>query len=134
MQYPCFLCLWDSRADALHYQHKDWPGRGELVPGEYSVKQPPLVDHSRILLPPLHIQLGLMKSFVKALDQEGQAYKYLVEQFPDAKMKAGVFIGPQIRQLLKNDEFTSKMVGLEKRAWEAFSLVVSDFLGKLQVG
>ena len=24
-EYPCSLCLWDSRADDRHYLQKEWP-------------------------------------------------------------------------------------------------------------
>ena len=30
-----------------------------------------LVERERIILPPLHVKLGLMKQFVKALDKSG---------------------------------------------------------------
>ena len=133
MKYPCFLCLWDSRADDLHYVKKDWPERTEFVPGSHSIKQLPLVDPKNILLPPLHIKLGLMKNFVKALDKDGEAFKYLAKEFPhisDAKLKAGIFIGPQIRQLLNDNQFVSQMVTAERRAWEEFRNVVNNFLGK----
>jgi len=36
-----------------------------------------LVDPSKVLLPPLHIKLGLMKQFVKALDKEGECFMYI---------------------------------------------------------
>ena len=26
-KFPCFLCLWDSRADGQHYLQRDWPVR-----------------------------------------------------------------------------------------------------------
>jgi hypothetical protein len=125
--------LWDSRADDLHYVKKDWPERTEFVPGSHSIKQLPLVDPKNILLPPLHIKLGLMKNFVKALDKDGEAFKYLAKEFPhisDAKLKAGIFIGPQIRQLLNDKQFVSQMVTAERRAWEEFRNVVNNFLGK----
>jgi len=32
-KFPCFLCLWDSRATAQHWIKQDWPVREELVPG-----------------------------------------------------------------------------------------------------
>ena len=44
-----------------------------------------------------------MKQFVKSLNQEGDYFRYLGNKFPsisDAKLKAGVFDGPQIRKLL----------------------------------
>jgi len=42
-----------------------------MVVGEKNVIAEPLVDRSKIILPPLHIKLGLMKQFVKALDKDG---------------------------------------------------------------
>ena len=119
MKYPCFLCLWDSRADDLPYKEKDWPARTEFVPGTCSVKHVPLADPRKILLPPLHIKLGLLKNFVKALDKNGDAFKYLEKEFPqisEAKLKAGIFIGPQIKQLLNDSKFLTTMKTVEKNA------------------
>ena len=58
--------------------------------------------------PPLHIKLGLMKNFVKVLDVKGPAFTYLCRKFPRLifeRVKAGVFIDPQIRQLFKDQQF-----------------------------
>jgi hypothetical protein len=52
--------------------------------------------------------LGLINNFVKALDVKGPAFTYLYEKFPRLtfeKVKAGVFIGPQIRKLFKDQQF-----------------------------
>ena len=90
-KYPCFLCLWDSRADGLHYKQREWPTRTELVPGSHNVKAVSLLPKQKVLLPPLHIKLGLMKLFVNALCKGGAAFKYLVQRFThisDAKLKA----------------------------------------------
>jgi hypothetical protein len=119
----------------MHYTKKVWPERTEFVPGCYSVKQQPLIDFKKILLPPLHIKLGLMKNFVKALDKDGKAFKYLVNDFPDiseAKLKAGVFIGPQIRKLVNDSNFVSQMVSIERCAWEEFRNVIENFLGNFK--
>jgi len=65
----------------------------------------PLIKPSKVLPPPLHIKLGLMKNFVKALDVKGPTFTYLCGKFPRLtfeKVKAGVFIGPPIRQLFKD--------------------------------
>jgi len=54
---------------------------------------------------PLHIKLELKKNFVKALDVKGPAFTYFCGKFPRLafeKVKAGVFIGLQIRQLFKD--------------------------------
>ncbi|CAB3235597.1 unnamed protein product [Arctia plantaginis] len=67
-KYPCFICLWDSRDREHHWTQKVWPLREELVPGKQNKIHSPLVNKDRIILPPLHIKLGIMKQFVKALD------------------------------------------------------------------
>ena len=99
-KYMCFLCLWDSRDDKNHWTKKDWKERKEHVPGKYNVKHVALVDPAKIYLPPLHIKLGLMKSFVRAMDLNGRGFLYLKEKFgntlSETKIKAGVFVGPQI--------------------------------------
>ena len=69
-KYSCFLCWWNSRADGEHYEKMQWPTREELAPGMYNVIREPLVSREKVLLPPLHIKLGLVKQFVKALDFE----------------------------------------------------------------
>ena len=70
-----------------------------------------------ILLSPLHIKLGLIKQFVKALDKDGNCYKYICETFPRQgceKLKEGVFDGPQIRRILKDSEYESSMHDAER--------------------
>ena len=103
-----------------------------MTSGEKNVKRPPLVESSKILLPPLSIKLGLMKNFVKAMDKTGAGFMYLSRKFPrmtEAKIKEGVFIGPQIKQLLQDSEFDQALFGKEKLAWQAFKLVATKFLG-----
>lgn len=131
-KFCCFLCEWDSRARSDHYKRKVWPSRKSLDPGTKSVQHSPLVDPKKVLLPPLHIKLGLVKNFVKAMNRDGEAFKYLKEKFPrlsEAKIKEGVFIGPQIRALLKDEHFHQILRGFEKNAWKSFELVVENFLG-----
>ena len=41
----------------------------------------------------------------------------------------GIFVGAQIRRLMKDPEFTGKLSFLEKRAWQSFVSVVNGFLG-----
>ena len=59
----------------------------------------PLVDMSKILVPAMHLKIGLTKNSVNAMNQEEVAFAYLREKFPrlsEAKLKEGIFIGPQI--------------------------------------
>ena len=109
-KYPCYLCLWDSRDTKAHYQKQVWPKREEFVVGEKNVKNIPLINPKKVLLPPLHIKLGLIKQFVKALHKNGAAFMYLQNLFPklsEAKVKGGIFIGLQVKLILKSDELMS---------------------------
>jgi len=76
-KYCCFLCQWDSRAKELHYIKRDWPPRASPKVGEMNVENSPLTDSHKIILPPLHIKLGLAKNLIKAMNQNGSAFKYL---------------------------------------------------------
>ena len=80
----------------------------------------------------MHIKLGLFKSFVKAIDQDGCGFRYLQQKFSaksEAKLKAGIFIGPEIRKLMNDKLFEKNPNPLEKEAWNQFCFVVKSFLG-----
>ena len=131
-KYPCFLCEWDSRNRAQHWVQKEWPKRKSLEVGNKNVINESLINRDKILLPPLHIKLGLMKQFVRALDRKGECFQYISRKFPeisDSKLEAGIFDGPQIRTLMRDDNFTKHMNELEKNAWLSFKEVTKNFLG-----
>jgi len=44
-------------------------------------------------------------------------------------LKNGIFIGPQIRDLIKDEYFDRLFQGEEKAAWDRFKCVVKGFLG-----
>lgn len=103
-----------------------------MTPGEKNILRQNLVSREKILLPPLHIKLGLMKQFVKALKKDGSCFQYLCTKFPfisDAKLKEGIFVGPQIRELMKDENFENAMEPIESDAWISFKNVVKNFLG-----
>ena len=50
-----------------------------------------------------------------------------------AKLKEGIFVGPQIREVLKDTDFEEILNLKELRAWEAFKSVCSGFLGNTRV-
>ena len=62
-----FSLLRDIRAKDQHCVIKYWPLRTELKPGDKNVIANPLVPKDKIIFPPLHIKLQLMKHFVKLL-------------------------------------------------------------------
>jgi len=79
-----------------------------------------------------------MKNFVKTIDRTGSAFKYLAEKYPrlsEAKIKEWGFVGPQIRKLFRDVMLNSLLQGdakKKKKAWEAFRLVSTNFLGEYQ--
>jgi len=65
----------------------------------------------------MHLKLELMKNFEKTMNQEEIAFTYLREMFPrlsEAKLKEGIIIGPQIRDLIKDEYFDKLLQGDEK--------------------
>ena len=66
----------------------------------------PSVNPDKVLMPPLHIKLGLMRNFVKVLaKQNSNGFEFLCEKFTElsqAKLKEEIFVGPQILEVLKN--------------------------------
>ena len=48
----------------------------------------------------------------------------------EAKVKGGIFTGPQIRQMLGAKELEDKMTTLERDAWQSFRNVAQGFLGR----
>lgn len=51
-KYPCFMCLWDSRADDQHYIRQVWPSRQGLQPGSYNVLFPLWLNQARYYFHP----------------------------------------------------------------------------------
>ncbi|GBP80292.1 hypothetical protein EVAR_37969_1 [Eumeta japonica] len=77
-----------------------------------------------------------MTQFVKALDKNGQCFKFLSQKFPGLsteKLKAGIFDGPQIRQLIKSSkDFEASMTEIEKLGWKSFVAVIQNFFGNFK--
>ena len=69
---------------------------------------------------------------MNTLDKESSAFAYLAEKFPSlnqAKVKEGVFIGPQIRKIVFDKTFITHLKRKEKLAFESFKKVYDNFLG-----
>lgn len=131
-KYCCFLCEWDSRAREKHYVQKYWQPRTSYVPGVKNVSNVSIVESNKIILPPLHIKLGLIKNFVKAMNPNGDGFKHLQSIFPRlsaSKLKEGIFVGPNIRKLIRDPIFSGKLDYLERNAWQSFVELTKGFLG-----
>lgn len=90
--HQCFLCVWEGRKREYHYTDYKWKPRVNFVLGQFSIDHMPLVDTNKVILPPLHIKLGLIRSFIVNLNRDSPAFKHLKTVFPgvtDAKINAG---------------------------------------------
>ena len=101
-----------------------------------NIQHIPLVNPDKVLMPPLHIKLGLMKNFVKAMaKQNSNGFEFLCKKFPKlslAKLKEGIFVGSQIRKVFEDPECEKTLNALEPRAWHAFKWICSNFLGNVK--
>ena len=132
-KYPYFLCLWNNRVDDQHYVRQERPLRQGLKPASHSVQSHPLVEPNKILLPPLHIKLGVMRNFMKAMDREGSGFTFLQKKFlriSVEKVRVGIFDAPQIRELMKDAMFDEVLSEAKLPAWQSLKSVVTNFLGK----
>lgn len=89
VSFPCLKCFWNSRAYSTHYSAKGFGSRDHAArpsepkrrksasstaagqsaeqPGSFSEVLPPLVDPKKLLLPPLHVKLGLFSQLIKSI-------------------------------------------------------------------
>ena len=153
-KHQCFLCMWEGRRRDLHYVGHKWENRTHFHIGAGSVVQYPLIEPQKIILPPLHIKLGLIKNFIKALNPQGAAMNFLKLTFPrlsNSKIENGKIIlffyitnsiyictslsflgtldGTHIKKLLNCEEFSNLLSKQEQNAWTSFKAVVDNFLG-----
>lgn len=74
-----------------------------------------------------------MTTFVKVMDTNGAAFTHLREKYGRLKtvekIRAGIFVGPEIRELMRDRAFEQSLQNNEKAAWMAFKDVCSQFLG-----
>jgi hypothetical protein len=88
-KYCCFLCEWDSRDRKTITSKNSGQKEIHLSQERKNVLNNPLVNSEKNFLPPLHIKLGLITNFVKAMDKNGAGFMYMKHKFPrlsDAKI------------------------------------------------
>jgi len=64
-----------------------------------------------------------MNNFVKAMNQDGAAFQDICNKFrvlSRAQLNEGIFVGPQIDKLIKDEDFDHTLSGTENVAWNAF--------------
>ena len=72
-----------------------------------------------------------MENIVKGMDKTGRGFQYVRNKFPnvsDAKIKEGIFIGPQIRELTQDKQFDEDLNETERNA-SSLEKFCKDFLG-----
>jgi len=65
------------------------------------------------------------------MDKTVREFEYLRNKFPnvsDAKIKEGIFIGPQIRKLMQDKQFDEDVNETERNAWLPFKRICKNFL------
>lgn len=92
----CYLCQWNTRYADNQYQKRDWRPRQVNIVGQQNVINVPLVPMEKILLPPLHIKLGLVKNFIKALvarknERAFHRLERIFSRLSKAKIKEGEY-------------------------------------------
>ena len=74
-----------------------------------------------------------MKYFVKQLGKSNSnRFAFFCNKFPnisEVKLKKGIFVGPQIREVLKDPKFEKELTSIELRAWKAFKWLCANFVG-----
>jgi len=78
------LSFWDTRAKVDHYTHQ-WKKRtsGVKDPALDMIAEPLINDINNILLPPLHIKLGVTKKFIEKVAKNNEdVFKCLKCIFP----------------------------------------------------
>jgi hypothetical protein len=137
--FPCYFCLFPSRNRCNHYSNIAFQQRATdsitgllIINPEQSIENQPLVPAHRILVPPLHVKLGLCTQFIKLLVKQNQtAAEYLIAKFSRSAghAKQGILNGPQIKKLLSDQQFDTKLNTMQAAAWNSFRAVCDNFLG-----
>ena len=131
IKHCCFLCDFDNR-DKNRWNKVEWPARNYKDANGKNMEVFPIIDPTKIILPPLHIKLGCMTQFIKILPKDGRAMKYLMSKFHKLsanRINSGVFNGPQIRKLLNDNNFINILNLDQRNAWIAFKNLTENFFG-----
>ena len=131
-KHCCFFYLWDSRATAEHYVRKHWPATDSYTPGIANIQNISLVESKDVFMPPLHIKQALMKKIFKAVKKiNSNGFVFLCNRFPKINkkyIKEGMFVGLQIRKVLKDPTFEKTLAAVKRRVWKAFKWLGENVL------
>ena len=131
-RYPCHLCEWDSKKSVKDFYKKSEKNVSKIMRKSYSkpsakpkhsydnlnIENDALVPAENILIPPLHIRLGIFNSLFQKLNDLAQ--NYLTQtKFP--RKKGHTFNGPEILKICRDGTFYNLLRARgEKEAFNAF--------------
>ena len=120
MKYPCFICLWDTRARNNPWVKKGWPPRDFMRVGKPNVINKPLFAKKKMIIPPMHIKFGLIKQLMNALPITGDCFNYVYLQsifcFNYGKAESRHFRSPLNSKTSKRSTFVQSMTDAEAAA------------------
>ena len=95
----------------------------------------PLVNPDQVFMPPLHIKLRLMTNFLQAIaNHRLNGFEFLCKTFcklGQAKLKEGIFVGPQIGYIFEDPKFKKALNTLELRSGYTLKWICLNFLGNV---
>lgn len=94
IKYMCFLCDWDTRFKGDQYSCHEWKHREYSRLKMANIIREPLVPKEKILLPPLHIKLGIVKNFIKTVAKRDTVFvclKLIYPRLSESKIKEGSY-------------------------------------------
>ena len=104
-----------------------------MEPGRYNAKAS-IGPQRESSLTTYSYKIGFFKQLVIALKpEEGNSMRIPSKKIPalsEAKIKKGVFVGPQIRKLVMNDKLSGMPTDVRLAAWNSFKEISSGSLGK----
>ena len=135
-KYPCIFCLWDSKYKVSdNYTKTVYPMRPphcEELKGKHNVIKPPLIPPSKIILPPLHIKIGITTLlFKKTYNANPKARTVLDEMFSELgeKKLRAIYDGPKIKRIFESEDLSLVLTEEKNVAFSSLKNVRENFLG-----
>ena len=123
--------MWDNCATAQHYETKEWPTWDSYTPGVKNIQHIPSVNLDKSFDATIAYQARISEELS---ERNGKTvlngFEFLCKKFTklsQAKLKEGIFVGPQILEVFEDPEFGKALNALELRAWHAFKWICSNF-------
>lgn len=108
----------------------EWDQRDTYEIRISNAQSQPLVNLENYILPLHHIKLGLVKQHLKILaGKSPESYEYVMDRFRKlnkVKLKKDVLKSSEIKEPLKDNNFSKTAKQMELKVWEAFKWICED--------